>query len=398
MQIIIPTLHYYPDCANGADRLAYDEAMYLADQGHEVWLVAQDLSGERPEHCFENGFHILRYPSLNVGIFSPRRLWTHQAEVHRLLSKYLEKEPDLVHGHSLLTYHGTIRHFKRGVKNCYSVHSPVKPELKSNQTKGIGSRTKVTVSSYLSQRLEAYCLTNSCRVTVFSNYTKKLLAQYYNEDIAQKAEIISGWVDTEKFRILSNRKLAKKTLGWPIEVPILFTLRRLVPRMGLDKLLYAAQEVKRSGHDFQLVIGGQGPMRNELEDLGSRMGLDSFVRFEGFVSEEDLPLMYGAADAFVLPTTALECFGIIALEALACGCPVLATPVGAIPELLRRFEPKWLAYDENVQAIACIINDFLEKKLPKHEPEYLRKIVKRDYERDHVLAIMTNFLSECMTN
>ncbi len=62
--------------------------------------------------------------------------------------------------------------------------------------------------------------------------------------------------------------------------------------------------------------------------------------------------MYGAADAFVLPTSELECFGLPVLESLACGRPVLAAPVGAIPELLRPFEPAWLADGSSPEAIA----------------------------------------------
>jgi glycosyltransferase involved in cell wall biosynthesis len=115
------------------------------------------------------------------------------------------------------------------------------------------------------------------------------------------------------------------------------------------------------------------------------LGLERAVQFVGYVPEEVLPRMYAAADAFVLPTTELECFGLIAVEALACGRPVLATPVGAIPEILAEVEPHWLAVDESTEAIAQLLIAFLERKLPHHDPAHLRAAVARRYSKREVL-------------
>ena len=99
----------------------------------------------------------------------------------------------------------------------------------------------------------------------------------------------------------------------------------------------------------------------------------------GLVSDDVLPIMYGAADAFVLPTAALEGFGLIAVEALACGTPVLATPVGAIPELLSDVEPAWLAADATGEAIASLVGRFFSGGLPRHDPLELRRFVEKRY-------------------
>jgi len=155
--------------------------------------------------------------------------------------------------------------------------------------------------------------------------------------------------------------------------------------MGLDRLLYALREVKSTGQEFCLVIGGTGPLRTQLETLTEDLGLKRYVHFTGFVPDDILPLMYGAADAFVLPTAELECFGLIALEALACGRPVLATPVGAIPEVVGRFEERWLAENTSVHAISQLLIDFLRGVLPSHDPAALREIVAKHYSREYVL-------------
>ena len=72
-------------------------------------------------------------------------------------------------------------------------------------------------------------------------------------------------------------------------------------------------------------------------------GLEGHVTFTGFISEEDLPAYYQAADLFVVPTVALEGFGLITLEALASGLPVVGTPVGSTREILARFDARFLA-------------------------------------------------------
>lgn len=201
----------------------------------------------------------------------------------------------------------------------------------------------------------------------------------------QKPMVIPGWVDLERFRIVAERQVLKEKLNWPTDVPVLFTLRRLVPRMGLDQLLLALRRVKSTGLRFRFIIGGAGPLRTQLESMAERLDLCDCVCFTGFVSEEMLPAMYAATDAFVLPTTALECFGLIVLEALACGRPVLATSVGAIPEILSPIEARWLARDADGGSIAELLIAFLRGDLPNHEPTSLRNEVVRNYSRNKIL-------------
>jgi len=100
-------------------------------------------------------------------------------------------------------------------------------------------------------------------------------------------------------------------------------------------------------------------------------------------------------DRSLIPTRHLACFGIIALEALACGRPVLATPVGAIPELIERIEPAWLTRDASPEAIAQLLNDFLDGILPELAPESLRQTVVQTYSKNRVLEkMLTAFTQE----
>jgi glycosyltransferase involved in cell wall biosynthesis len=80
----------------------------------------------------------------------------------------------------------------------------------------------------------------------------------------------------------------------------------------------------------------------------------------GFLPDNELPLYYQASDTFVLPTRELEGFGLVVAEALACGTPVLGTPVGAIPEILRELQPDLLFEGIEAEDIARGIMNHLE--------------------------------------
>ncbi len=328
-----PNASLPPDRPSGSTRLAFDEAVFLANQGKEVWVITQDLSRSKPEYAFEDNLHLLRYASPQFGPFDPRRIQFHQARSSQLLAKYLATESvELIHGHSLLHYDAALSSCSQGARTCYSVHSPAILEM---QAAGRGAtameRAKLWLTGRLAHNLERRCLERSHSITAESRYTVSLIRTLHGDRIAHRTRVVPGWVDTKRFQIVANQHALKVRLSWPTDVPVLFTLRRLVARMGLDGLLYALQHVKAPVGSSTWSIGGAGPSRVQLEGMISQLGLSDCVRLAGFVPDDLLPIMYAAADAFVLPTAELECFGIIVLESLACGRPVLATPVGAIP-------------------------------------------------------------------
>lgn len=134
--------------------------------------------------------------------------------------------------------------------------------------------------------------------------------------------------------------------------------------MGLGNLVEACRSLRQQGFEFRLILGGTGPLREELQALCTQYGLADHVSFLGRIPDEDLPDAYAAADCFVLPTQALECFGLIVLEAHASGTPVIATPVGAIPEVMGRFRQDWLTDDASAESLTVKMRLFLENRLP----------------------------------
>jgi glycosyltransferase involved in cell wall biosynthesis len=155
--------------------------------------------------------------------------------------------------------------------------------------------------------------------------------------------------------------------------------------MGLENLIEACARLRTSGAPFSLFIGGEGPLRPALEAQVRGAGLSDIISFLGRIPDETLPRWYAAADAFLLPTAQLECFGLVALEAMASGRPVLATPVGAIPEVVGRYEKEWLSGDASVSGLQELVGRFLAGSLPRWDPHRLHTAVVREFGREAVL-------------
>ncbi|MBV8883055.1 MAG: glycosyltransferase family 4 protein, partial [Chroococcidiopsidaceae cyanobacterium CP_BM_RX_35] len=147
---------------------------------------------------------------------------------------------------------------------------------------------------------------------------------------------------------------------------ILFTPRRLVQRMGLDKLLTAIAQIKPRLPDIWLAIAGLGPQQTLLRQQATDLGLNDHVRFLGFLPDDQLPLAYQAANLSVMPSQNLEGFGLTLLESLACGTPILCTPVGGMPEILAPFSPDLITSSYQATAIAERLEELLtgQVKMP----------------------------------
>jgi len=137
--------------------------------------------------------------------------------------------------------------------------------------------------------------------------------------------------------------------------------------MGLENLIAALPLMEIGLGNIQLYIGGKGPLREELEALIEKHNLQKNVELLGFISEEDLLTYYQSADLFVLPTIFLEGFGLVTVEALACGTPVLGTPIAATPEILAPIDPRLVAAGSDAASLASSLKRCIE--LARNQPQ-----------------------------
>jgi glycosyltransferase involved in cell wall biosynthesis len=187
-------------------------------------------------------------------------------------------------------------------------------------------------------------------VIVLSNAFGEIAIRDYGVS-PEKIRIVPGAVDLERFCIETTKAEARQALGWPMEQRIYISVRRLVSRMGLDRLISAMKPVAQAHPQTTLYIAGKGRLRGELEAQVASLGLQKNVTFLGFVPDDQLPLIYRAADLNIVPTLALEGFGLVAAEALAAGTPSMVTPVGGLPEVVASLSPKLVFESTQIDAI-----------------------------------------------
>jgi len=246
--------------------------------------------------------------------------------------------------------------------------------------------------------IEQTVLKRSDQIVVLSEYTREKLQRTYGL-APSKVNVIPGGVDLERFRPSAEKDQIRARMGLPEDKLILFTVRNLVPRMGLENLISALEIVQNGGPDLLLVIGGEGPLEEALKEQTRRCGLQDFVRFAGYIPDEDLPSYYQMADLFILPTSELEGFGLVTVEAMASGLPVLGTPVGGTREILTNLGSDYLFDDSNPQSIASgilkALNGWATNQVAyKSISETCRRVAEQHYSWDnHVSKLEDLFYS-----
>ncbi len=217
--------------------------------------------------------------------------------------------------------------------------------------------------SPLKKFIERNVYRSASRLIVLSKAFGEILQSTYGVR-GERIRIVRGGVNLARFHALAPRAEARERLGWPAGRPIVTTARRLVPSKGIENLIDAVDAVRRTTPDILLHILGAGPLRPELERRIREGGLEGNVRLCGRVSDEDLALAYRASDLFVVPSVALEGFGLVVVESLASGTPVLVTNVGGLPEVVRELEPALVLDGVDPAALARGIESALAGSIP----------------------------------
>lgn len=351
----------------GAERILREQAIGLQKRGHNVCLaVRAPESDPKPQVSIE-GITEFRYPvrrtSATGFVFST---------IHgslRLFDKIRKQvSPDAVLIHQSLAGLGPILFRRKTVPNwVYHCNSLAHEEyLTRNITgatglTGLGKKLHARLRSWI----EGLVIRRSRHVIVMSEFMKKRVICTHAIS-NKKIRLIPGAADVVRFIPPADKKSVRAQINLPEDKIILFTVRNLVPRMGLENLIKAVDELGEVNDNILLIIGGDGPLRSSLEQLIHSLGLDTKVMLKGFISESDLAAYYQGADLVIMPTYALEGFGLVTVEALACGTPVLGTPVGATPEILSQIDPSLISEGSDAHSLAKAIKDIVSKM--RHDP------------------------------
>lgn len=266
----------------------------------------------------------------------------------------LKKSYDLIHAHHPIVALVLKKQFP-DTPVIMTVHSSFENELLLNHKIEAGSpEHKFLTSMY--RELEA----NVDQIVTVSKAFRDYLGKYTErpEDIM----VIANGFDPKRFRPIAHEN----------PVPQLVTLCRLVPAKGIDVLLKACAELKSRGHKFVLHVIGDGPIREELEELAVELHIYEEIIFYGYMlhPEEFMPFF----DVFVLPSRA-ESFGNVFAEAALCWLALVGTQTGGIPEQIEHGSNGLLVPVDDVQALA----DSLEQLIA--DPDFRYAMARSAYEK-----------------
>ena len=307
--------HYFEPHTGGVETVVKAHAQWLIEHDSEVLVVTSRLEGDS-ETEIHDGVTVRRVRALNT---LEKKLGVPVPLVGGELERAVEEfAPDIViaHGHAYVTSWRASRAAKRlGVPFVVIQHNPFV------EYPWMLEAVERIVDASLGRRV-----LNSADVVVC---VSRHVATYVHA-IAPGAvtTVVHNGVDESRF---FPRGAEKSLPGGAEQVLRVGTLRRLVPRQGVDVLITAWREAEL-GAGAELVIGGSGAERERLEELARG---DESITFLGRVDDDDLVEFYQSCDVFVLPTTSGEGFGLVAAEALACGVPVVTTDEGGAREVVR---------------------------------------------------------------
>ncbi|MEM2878087.1 MAG: glycosyltransferase family 4 protein [Candidatus Hadarchaeales archaeon] len=343
---INPFFYPYP---GGTENYLYELCRRLSRK-HSVSVLTSRLAGTKKNEVIE-GIKVHRIKSIvlkKLPAFLPPPFSIplgFRSELERICH---EEDPDIIHLHNRFFLNfSSVAFWKK------SLGKPLFLSLHNARPTGISSEVDA-FGQLFDDAIGVRIMRASDRIIANSRWTLEVtVPEDYPRD---RTEVIYNGVDTEKFRRIKTD--LKDRFGCEF---IITTVCRLVKQKGVENLVRALKDVEG---DLRAIVVGKGPELGRLTELAKKENVERKVIFiSTFISEKKLVEYYSASDLFVLPSL-WEPFGIVLIEAMSCGTPVVATEVGGIPEvvgdagvLVKPGNP-----DEIARAVNFILSDPRKRK------------------------------------
>lgn len=299
----------------GGEIVAYNLAINMAKRGHTVHVFT--TSADRKD-CIEKGKKLIIHRYSTIAQFFERNLSLN------LIFKPLKCNVDIVHVHvgsSPLELVAALIYARMKKKPLVATyHGDVIPSLRGFIYKG-----SVHVYNAIVRKVLSYA-------NVIISPSKYYIDEsFFLKRYSNKIVVIPNGINIEDFDIPYSKEECRKKLGLSSDKNIILFLGVLHPKKGPDVLMKAMSLITSKIPNIELIIAGDGIMKNYLKKLAKELEIDNHVRFEGFVEEDLKPLYYKSADIFVLPSTiSTEVFPLTLLEASAAGLPLVVTDLNTL--------------------------------------------------------------------
>ena len=335
--------HYANYLCGGMEVAASSLATKMAEKGHEISVFTTSIDSKDYVERSKN-LSIYRYgASFKIA----------QANMSlALMWKPMGHEMDIIHAHAgnPPAPIAALRYARRNKKPLVVTYHM---DAEANWG-GIVRRTGVF---FYNTFLLKSILSKAASVTTPSqNFldSSKFLTVYKD-----KVTVVPNGIDADSFIIPYSKEECRKKLGLADESSILLFVGALSPHKNPEVIIRAIPALKHNIKNIRLLFVGEGVLKNQLQKISRELGVEDQVTFLDFIdNQEHKAMLYKSADVFVLPSTQ-ESFGIVILEAMACGIPVVATTVGGITNLVQDGQTGLLVPPQNSEILTKTIEKLL---------------------------------------
>jgi glycosyltransferase involved in cell wall biosynthesis len=373
--------HTFLPHIGGIERVVYEQNKRLLHRNFEPTVVTNRI--DTPKSYVVDGIKVECYGSLNTGfrLGIPYSIPT-VTSLETFLKAVKSSEIVHAHGHPYLSSLIAAKLAKRYSKpfvltqhNTFIEYDSVFDNIERLNDLAVGKET----------------LKEADKIITVSNATKDYVLSLGAKP--EKIKVLHNGVDLVHFRPLTGkREEMRRKLGIPQSSIVVLTVRRLVYKNGIDTLIEGANIAVRKNPKITFLVVGKGPDLNNVQMRIRQLGIENNFRLTGFVKDEDLPFYYNAADFFVLPSKSGEGLPLVALEAMACGLPVIATNVGGIREILMEDYGK-LVPSNQPELLAKAILEFSNIDLSSRKLE-LRAIMEEKFSWDKNVETLIGIYEE----
>lgn len=361
MKILMLTWEYPPRVVGGIARVVHDLSHRLIKDGHEVTVVTYK-EGNVEDCEDDNGVKVYR---VNNYMINPNNFidWIMQLNFN-LISKATElisKEGpfDVIHAHDWL-----VAYAAKTLKDSFKI--PIIATIHATES-GRNSGIHDEVQRYINDT-EWMLTYEATEVIVNSNYMKSELQRLFGLPY-EKINVVPNGITQTNFAGYERDYEFRRRFAADNEKIILFS-GRLVYEKGIQNLIAAMPKILQGYNDAKLVIAGRGGMLDELRAQVDYLGISNKVYFTGYLDHKNLCKMYKCADVSVFPST-YEPFGIVALEAMLAGVPVVVSDVGGLNEIVEHGVNGMKSYAGNPNSLADSILSLL------YNPQLCANVVKQ---------------------
>lgn len=381
MKVLMLSWEYTPHIVGGLGKHVVELVPELVAKGVEVHLVVPRLGGGEWKEPLpmpdgspaQNGSHVYRIEAGRDGGDFFANTWHDNVGLEEFSTWLIRHEGgfNLIHNHDWLSGFSAV-----GLK--HDLHLPMLTTIHATEKGRNGGHLWEGMQNAIHQA-EWWLAYEAWRVITCSHYMAWEVRNSFGVP-DEKIDVIPNGVDPRRFDALHGIDLASFRLGFAQpHQPIVYYVGRMVREKGLSVLIDAAPMVLREWPDVRFVLAGGGWYANELRAKADDLGVTDNIIFPGRISDEVRDALFKVANVAVFPSL-YEPFGIVALEAMAAGAPVVVSEAGGLPEVVDLHETGITVHTNDAGSLAWgILHTLRNPEWSRQRAENANRVVRSQF-------------------